>query len=296
MVVEMSSSRPPQRGPADGSSLLTTHAADKDQTAAGILLKVSNRSSTIDILGVGYACLEPSDAVDEAERLYERSEPAWIAVENVHGLNLAARDRGHKDVLNRADLVLNDGKGVMLAARIKGRRFPADLHGNVFCPMLLARAAERGWRVFLLGAGPGVAERAARQLKTEDSRLQIAGTQDGYFDRKDEDGISGKIRDSGAGLLLVGMGMPLQEQWLDRHLRTTGVRLACTAGAFFDFQAGEFARAPVWMNRIGLEWVYRLMREPRRLWRRYLIGNPLFLARVVREKFRDNRARAVTPR
>ncbi len=242
-----------------------------------------------------FACLDPEKAVIEAERLYERAEPAWIAVENVHALNIASSDLDHKETLLRADLVLNDGKGVLLGARILGRRFPADLHGNVFSPLILEHAAKRGWPVFLLGAAPRVAARAAERLLERNDRLHIVGTHDGYFSAEEEEAVVKEIRSAGTGLLMVGMGMPMQERWLDDNLDRTGARLGVTVGAFLDFQASVIPRAPDWMNRSGLEWVFRLAKEPWRLWRRYLLGNPLFVARVVRQRITMSRHRGARP-
>jgi exopolysaccharide biosynthesis WecB/TagA/CpsF family protein len=238
----------------------------------------------LNILGVEFTPLTRAEAIDTAERLFDGDDPAWIAVENVHALNLAYRDPGHRAALNRADLVLNDGTGVLLGARLLGRRFPQDLHGNAFTPYLLKRAAERGWSIFFLGAAPGVAETAQQVLIEKYEGLQVIGTRDGFFKREEEAQVAEKIKASGAELLMVGMGMPLQEQFLDRNLAATGVRLASTVGAFFDFQADTVPRAPGWVQRMRIEWVYRLTKEPRRLWRRYVLGNPLFVYRVIRQR------------
>ena len=248
----------------------------------------------INILGLEFACLDEVWALDEAERLYNRDAPAWIAVENTHGVNLAVEGRAHRELLNRADLLLNDGKGVMLAARVLGKRFPVDLNGNHFGPMLLRRAARRGWPVYFLGAAPGVAQRAVERIREDIPGLKVVGTKDGYFSTDDEPAILEELRASGAGLLFVGMGNPLQEQWLDRNMDKTGARLGVTVGALFDFQAGEIRRAPGWVNRLGLEWAFRLLTEPRRLWRRYLIGNPTFMWRVVRQRL--GQAQPTAPR
>jgi exopolysaccharide biosynthesis WecB/TagA/CpsF family protein len=238
----------------------------------------------LNLLGVEFTPLTRAQAVDEAERLFEAGDPAWIAVENVHALNLAYTDPDHRAALNRADMVLNDGSGVRLGARILGARFPEDLHGNVFTPMLLERAARRGWPVFFLGAAPGVADKAAQVLTEKHPGLQVVGTRDGYFKREEEAEIAEKIKASGAKLLMVGMGMPIQEQWLDRNVEATGVRLASTVGAFYDFQAGVVPRAPDWVQRFHVEWVYRLAKEPKRLWRRYVLGNPLFIYRAIKQR------------
>jgi exopolysaccharide biosynthesis WecB/TagA/CpsF family protein len=250
-------------------------------------LAVVTDAPTLDILGVRFACLDADTTLDKAEALFERPEPAWIAVENAHALNIAADDPAHSATLSRADMVLNDGKGVMLAAQMLGSSFPGDLNGNHFAPLLLERAARRGWRVFFFGAAPGVARHAADRLCQTIPSLKIVGARDGYYSEDEVDEVIEVIRATRAELLLVGLGMPLQERWLDRHLAATGARLGVTVGAFFDFQAGVIPRAPSWMNKIGLEWMHRLAVEPRRLWKRYLLGNPLFVTRVVKQKLSE---------
>ncbi len=230
------------------------------------------------------ARLTPVEALAEIERLYRRDEPAFVAHANAHTINTAHDDPEYLGVLRRADLVLNDGKGVMLAARILRSRFPADLNGNLMTPLVLKHAADHGWRVFFLGAGPGVAERAANLLDRKLPGLTVAGIHDGFFDTDEQ--VIDAIRSSGAEVVLVGMGNPRQEQWIDRSLDRTAARLAIGVGAFFDFVTGEVPRAPAWMNRLGLEWVYRLLQEPKRMWRRYILGNPKFVWRVVKQRFR----------
>ena len=256
---------------------------ESDTVLEVTVLPVSHRFPTIEILRVPLARLTPEAALAEVERLYEAPEPAFIAHANAHTLNLAHEDPEFRGVLRRADLVLNDGKGVMLAARIHRDRFPADLNGNFFTPLVLDKAARKGWRVFFLGAAPGVAERAAEMLRDKHPGLTVAGTLDGYFE-SDEAAI-GAIKESGADVLLVGMGNPLQERWIDRCLDRTGARVAIGVGAFFDFVTGEVPRAPHWMNRYGLEWVHRLLQEPKRMWRRYLVGNPKFVWRNLKQRF-----------
>ena len=244
---------------------------------------------TLAVLGVPFAQLTAAQAIAEAVRLFEDPDPAWIAVENAHAVNLATGDPDHREVLRRADLVLNDGKGMLLAGRLLGHRFPIDLNGNYFTPLLLDCAASKGWATFLLGASPGVVDRAADLLTARHPGLKIVGTQHGFIPPDGHDEIAERIREVGAELLLVGMGMPRQEQWVDRYLEATGARLASTVGAFYDFQVGEVPRAPQWMNRLGLEWLFRLVTEPKRLWKRYLIGNPLFVLRVLRQRLRGTR-------
>ena len=251
---------------------------------------MSSTVETIDILGVGIARLSAEQALGEVEKLFASGRPAFIAHTNAHTLNLAYEDPGYKEVLRRADLVLNDGKGVMIAARIHGDAFPTDLNGNYFTPLLLQRAAERGWRVYFLGAGPGVAERAAEKVRGSVPGISIVGARDGYFSSDEE--VIAAIKETEAELLFVAMGNPLQERWLDRCIARTGARVGVGVGATFDFLAGGMPRAPAWMRRVGLEWVYRLFREPKRLWRRYILGNPSFLLRNLKQR-RAVRTRAI---
>ncbi|MDQ3962326.1 MAG: WecB/TagA/CpsF family glycosyltransferase [Actinomycetota bacterium] len=239
---------------------------------------------TIEILRIPFARLTAADALAQIETLYEREEPAFVAHANVHTVNLAVADDGYRDVLRTADMVLNDGKGVMLGARLLGERFPEDLNGNFMTPLVIERAERNRWPTFLLGAKPGIPERLEEVLREQHPSLEIRGTHHGHFGAAGEDDVVARIRDSGAQLLLVGMGNPHQERFLHRRLRDTGVRLGIGVGAYFDFQTGTVTRAPRWMNEHGLEWVYRLVQEPQRMWKRYLVGNPAFVLRVLGSK------------
>jgi exopolysaccharide biosynthesis WecB/TagA/CpsF family protein len=213
--------------------------------------------------------------------------PRMLAYVNAHTLNLAVRDTILRRALTRSDLVLNDGLGLSLAARMRGQRFPENLNGSDFTVDLLKLAAARGWSTFLLGGRPGVAEAAARMLTSEIDGLQIAGTCHG-FTNKTEDSLAQVVRLSGAHVLIVAFGSPLQECWLDRNLDATCACLGVGVGAFLDFTAEAVPRAPRWMNVLGVEWCFRLLQEPRRLWRRYLIGNPLFLTRAWQDRRTGN--------
>lgn len=239
---------------------------------------------SIEISGVPVVRLTPRGALDAVEELAQTVPPVMVAHVNVHTLNLAAADDSYKKLLRATDLVLNDGKGIMLGARLLRTPLPADLNGNFFSPLLLELAAGRGWPVYFLGAKPGVAERAAAIVAGQIPDLTVAGARDGYFTSDEEEEVAAAIRASGAKVVLVGLGNPRQERWLARWLGSTGALVGSGVGAFFDFQTGEVARAPDWMNRMGLEWVHRLAKEPRRMWHRYLVGNPRFLWRVAREK------------
>lgn len=244
----------------------------------------------ITILGVPIACMDAEAALAEIERLYAGEAPALVFYANAHTLNLAHGDPAYREVLCRADLVLNDGSGLAAAARLQGRHFPANLNGTDFTPRILGVAARRGWRVYLVGARPGVARQAAERLTERIPGLQVAGTQHGYFPAGETGAVVEAIRGVGADVVLAAFGNPLQERWLHQHLPATGARLGIGVGAFLDFAAGAVPRAPAWMRRAGIEWLYRLGLEPGRMWRRYAVGNPAFLARVAKERWRSRGA------
>jgi exopolysaccharide biosynthesis WecB/TagA/CpsF family protein len=201
-----------------------------------------------------------------------------IAFVNAHSLNLAYEVPEFRAALKRCHFLLNDGVGVELAARVRGGRFPENLNGTDFILRILTLAAEREWRVFLYGGRPGVAETASDALRRRISELTIAGTANGYVAAD----VAAEVKAAGADLVLVGLGQPLQELWLDANLDLTECTLGIGVGAFLDFAAGRVPRAPRWMSRCGVEWLFRLSCEPQRLWRRYLLGNPVFLWRAWR--------------
>jgi exopolysaccharide biosynthesis WecB/TagA/CpsF family protein len=243
----------------------------------------------LDVLGVRVHLLEESAALERIEQLHDLGPPGFVSYVNPNTVNLAARDPAFGATLARADLRLADGFGIRIAARRQGVRVPAILNGSDFNAAVLRRVAARGWSVFLLGGQSPVAALAAQRLSERIAGLRVVGTQHGFFTDGETEAVVERVRASGASVLMVALGQPRQEQWLVRHLERTGVRVGLCVGGFLDFSAGAVRRAPAWMNRAGLEWTYRLAQEPRRLAHRYLIGNPVFLARVVRPGARNGR-------
>jgi N-acetylglucosaminyldiphosphoundecaprenol N-acetyl-beta-D-mannosaminyltransferase len=246
---------------------------------------VSRAGGGIELLGVPIARLESVQALERVERLHDAGPPATVVYANANTLNLAAADGGFRRLLRRADLVLNDGSGVALAGRLHGLPFPANLNGTDFNLQILELAAHRSWPVYLLGARDGVAAAAGERLGSQLPGLRVVGTRHGYVGRAgDHAAVRAEIRASGASLLFVAMGQPLQERWLHANLAGTGCRLGVAVGGFLDFAAGIVPRAPEWMREAGVEWAFRLGQEPGRLWRRYVLGNPAFVCRVVHER------------
>jgi N-acetylglucosaminyldiphosphoundecaprenol N-acetyl-beta-D-mannosaminyltransferase len=239
---------------------------------------------TIDVLGVPVAALTVLEAISEVSRLLAGPGPQTLVYVNAHSVNLARSHDRYRACLADADLVLNDGSGLALAARVGGRRFPANLNGTDFTPEVLRVAARRGLGVYLLGGRDGVAARAADRLGELVPGLRVVGHHHGYFADHEGRDVAEQIKQSGADLVLVAMGNPRQELWLAEHLPATGAALGVAVGAFLDFAAERVQRAPQWMRNAGIEWLYRLSREPGRLFARYVVGNPLFVARVLADR------------
>jgi exopolysaccharide biosynthesis WecB/TagA/CpsF family protein len=240
---------------------------------------------SITVLRVPVATLTTADVRAELLALHAAGRPALVAYANAHALNLATQDAEYHAVLCAAELVLNDGSGLDLAARVEGRRFPENLNGTDLNPKILELAAEQQWSVYFLGAAAGVAKEAAARLTAQIPGLQVVGTRDGYFPPDALGAVVSEIRSIHPDVLMVAMGNPMQEKWLADHLEATGALIGIGVGAFFDFAAVRVPRAPAWMNRLGVEWLFRLCQEPGRLWRRYLVGNPVFVAHVLRERW-----------
>jgi exopolysaccharide biosynthesis WecB/TagA/CpsF family protein len=249
---------------------------------------------TVSILGIDVCQLTRDQAIQTVDHLAGEGPSRMLAYVNAHTLNLAVHDHDLREALNRSALVMNDGLGLNLAAKMRGEHFPENLNGSDFTVHLLKLAAANGWGVFLLGGAPGIAQCAASRLQERIGNLRIVGTCHGYTGESDEL-LARRVRDARAALLLVAFGSPRQETWLDRNLVATEALIGVGVGAFLDFSAGKVARAPRWMNSLGIEWCFRLIQEPRRLWRRYIVGNPLFLLRAWRDRHRPASS-GVSPR
>lgn len=241
------------------------------------------------ILDVPILVKTTKQAVDLLDQQYDRKTPAVVAFANAHTLNSTVNNRGVQSALDRA-IVFNDGVGVDLASRVLfGTRFPENLNGTDFIPRYL-RLSRHRHRVFLIGGKPGVAVKAAHRLERIAPQHKFVGACHGYYRQADLPRILAQIKQSGADILLVAMGNPHQEAWLNEHLEKTGCLLGFGVGGLFDFMAGIVPRAPNWVQAARLEWAYRLLQEPARLWRRYLIQMPLFLLRISQQWLTGARA------
>ncbi len=238
------------------------------------------------ILGLRVHNITKDEALDRIETLLSEERGHTVFFVNAHCVNLAWGDDRYREVVNGADLVLPDGTGMRIAGRLLGHPLRDNVNGTDLFPLLCERLQRLQAPVYLLGALPGLAEKVADWIRRTFPRLPVAGTHHGYFTPEEEPEVVTSIAASGAQVLFVAMGVPLQERWIARNLSATGVRVALGVGGLFDFYSGRIPRAPLWMRRAGIEWVFRLLQEPRRLWRRYLIGNLVFLARVLKARWR----------
>ncbi len=241
-------------------------------------------SKVVTVFGVKIKVLSSQAALEEIQELLAKGDAHSLFFVNAHTLNLAYEDPEYRDVLNSAELVLNDGIGVDIAARLFGVRFPENLVGTDFIPKLCTLAQDLSLSLYLLGSRPGVAEMAATRLQASFPGLEMVGTHHGYFGQEEVYRVIRAIQQASPDILLVGFGNPLQEKWIVRHQGELGVPLCVGVGAFIDFAAGRVRRAPHWARRARMEWLLRLILEPRRLWRRYVLGNLKFLWRVFRAR------------
>ncbi len=243
------------------------------------MLEQSPRPSR-NILGIDVTCFDWNEALDFFDKTLEDGQFQRVAWLNAHCANVAHADATYKQAL-QSFLVLPDGVGVDIASKIAyGQKFPANLNGTDFVPRLLGHI-KRPLRIGLIGGRPGIPEKAAEAFHALAPQHDYRVYADGFFAPDQMAAILDRLASDRPDVLLVAMGVPLQELFIRTHITTAHCTVACAVGALFDFQAGATERAPEWLRRMRLEWAYRLMREPARLAGRYLVGNPLFLWRVM---------------
>lgn len=238
--------------------------------------------SRTDVLGVGFDNVTMAEAVERALALIDAREGRYVVTPNPEIVMLAKENPALKEALAGADIVLPDGAGIVKGAAILGRPMKEKVPGIDFACGVMARLAERGGSVYLFGAKPGVAEAAAETLRTKFPGLVISGTSDGYF--SDDGPIIEKIKDAAPDLLLVCLGAPKQELWMAKMSGKLPVGLMVGLGGSLDVFAGTVKRAPEAWQKLDLEWLYRLIKEPRRIGR--MMKLPLFVIEAAGERLR----------
>lgn len=237
----------------------------------------------VDILDVAVDQVDLDAAVAEIDRLIKNRTESHLAVTpNSEMLVMAQQDLELKKILNQADLTVPDGIGVVWAARLLGAAIPERVAGIDLMKQLFSLAAHKDYQIYLLGGRPGIPFQVKRRILAEYPELRVIGEHHGYLDNKSEAYVIKEINQLQPDLLFVGMGVPLQEKWLARNLPSLPVSVGMGVGGSFDVLAGEKKRAPIWLQRLGLEWLYRLLQEPKRF--RRILALPKFVYLVIKRE------------
>jgi len=238
----------------------------------------------VNVLGVGVSAIDPGMALAAIEDWIQRRDPHYVTITGVHGVMESQSDPEVRAIHNRAGLVTPDGMPLVWASRLAGQRHVRRVYGPDLMLAACRRSLETGWRHFLYGGAEGVPELLATRLADRFPGLEITGAFAPPFrpltDAEDEE-IVQRINAARPDIVWVGLSTPKQERWMASHLGRLEAPVMVGVGAAFDFHAGLKRQAPKWIQGTGLEWLFRLITEPRRLWRRYLRNNPVFLASIA---------------
>lgn len=247
------------------------------------LVAATTTSVRAEVFGLPVDRVDLDGAVERCRALIEAREPAPLVSLNAAKVVALRNDRRMRELVERSALVLADGMPVVWASRLLGDPLPERVAGVDLMERLFALAEERGYGIYVLGARPDVLDRAIARIRALHPRLEIAGYRDGYFADEEGGEVAAAIGAARPDILFVAMSSPRKEYWIEEQGPSLGVPLLMGVGGSIDVWAGLVSRAPLWMQRTGLEWLYRLAQEPARLWRRYLVTNMIFLGMLGRE-------------
>ena len=236
----------------------------------------------VEILGVNVDAVTMAQAVERVINLIGEKNPAIVATANAEMLLRATHDDELKNILNAASLVVPDGAGTVWAARHLGKTMPERVAGFDLVQELMKIAPARDIKFFLFGSAPGIADKAKLKAETLYPGIKIVGTRNGYFKSDDEPEIISQIKSSGADILLAALGVPKQEKWLAKYKDELKIPVSIGVGGTFDVMAGVVKRAPLWMQKARLEWLFRAMLQPSRAGR--LVALPKFVLKVHKQK------------
>ncbi len=250
--------------------------------SSGILGGNNREVAPVSLFEIEPAALSVNDAVDF---IFEKNtKPRRIYFAHPHALNISLVDAEQEACLRDADAVFADGIGVRLGTRLLGGNLPSNLNGTDMFPLLCKRAAQTGRPLVLVGSKTEIVEECARRSQRAHPNLTIPIVSHGYLDEAASRMLATQIEKLENPLVLVGMGSPIQEKWAKRHLSNSPGVTVLTVGGLFDFYSGRIPRAPTAWRELGLEWLYRLIQEPTRMARRYLVGNPFFLVMIAYQR------------
>ena len=245
----------------------------------------TNELHTIELLDVKIDSFTIESLHAIINNVIKTAEKAIVANVNVHAMNISVEQPWFRQFLNDSEYVFCDGHGVMLGARLVGEKLPEKITYAQWFPLFCDFCEQNGFSLYLLGGETGIAEKAAEKLQKRCPMLKVVGCHDGFFDKNtsapENQAIIDEINICKPNVLLTSFGMPVQERWLSENWSKIDANIALTGGAALDYMAGKSKRPPKWMTETGFEWLGRMVYEPKRLWRRYVIGNPLFFARLL---------------
>lgn len=232
----------------------------------------------MNILDVQYHNLTRQSALNRAVSMADSRNKSQIFFLNLDCLYIALKDHSYRKTLSLSSLTLPDGVGLRIATWLFGGKMKENLNGTDFSPLLMEKLAEKGHKIYLLGGKSGVAKSAAEALRRRVPGIQVVGADSGYFEGGD---VIQRINQSGATVLFVGMGVPVQEKWIMQNRDELNPQLCLGVGALLDWISGTQARAPLAIRRLNLEWVWRMVLEPRRMFTRYIVHDLPFLATLL---------------
>ena len=239
----------------------------------------------VDVLGVQISAINLEQAIETVSGWIGNGDSRYVCVTGVHGVMESQKDHRLMSIHNASGMTTPDGMPMVWASRWAGVRDTERVYGPQLMLQVCERAAQEGWRSFFYGGKPGVAHRLAESLQGRYPGLEVGGTYSPPFrelTREEDEEVVRRINESGSHLVWVGLSTPKQERWMAAHLGRVAANVMLGVGAAFDINSGIVAQAPRFVQRAGLEWLFRLVQEPRRLWRRYLRNNPAFVAKILR--------------
>jgi len=249
----------------------------------------------IDIANILIDNVTFDETIEKIESLIQNKQPSLIVTPNADHIVRLHKDELFLEIYKAADLVLADGMSLIYASKLLKTPFKEKISGSDLFPLLCKVAAEKGYRLFFLGGRPGACSTAAEKMKEKYNDLIIAGTYSPPFgfenDINEMEKINEMIKLDKPDILFVGLGAPKQEKWIYQNYNDIGVPVSIGVGVTFEFYSGMVKRAPEWMQKHGLEWFWRLMKEPGRLWKRYLIEDTAFIWLIMKQKFKDGRCK-----
>lgn len=235
----------------------------------------------VDVLGVPVLNITMDEALEYILSASQGARARQVCFVNTDCVNKAQGDEAYAALLKVSDAVLADGIGIRIAGKILRQEIRQNVNGTDLFPLLCGRLKGSDTGMYLLGGRPGVAEMVRDWVAQNYPGTRVNGLHHGYFSQEELPNLLDDIRNSGAQILFVAFGSPKQDMWIAENLSETGAKVAMGVGGLFDFYSGNIPRAPQWMRELSLEWVFRLMQEPSRMWKRYLLGNAVFLARIM---------------